>query len=186
VFRRPSLTSSDAPLNGSTRRSAALVATLATIPVMLLVGVLVFWLLGGFDRDGEPEAAGPVRVSAPPDLPGADATCAKLLGALPHELAGATPRPVSDAPHRVVAWGDPAIVLRCGVDRPKALTPTAQVLSIEGVEWVYDDGKTTIWTTTSLALNVEVRVPEKYRAGAADRILNPLAAPLKATVPPAR
>jgi hypothetical protein len=128
-----------------------------------------------------------VKVAAPPALPGADQTCAKLLGALPRRLAGADARPVSDAPHRVVAWGDPPVVLRCGVDRPKALTPTAQILGIQGVEWVYAaEGDVDVWTTTSLALYVEVRVPREDRGTASQTVINPLAGPLKATVPPAR
>jgi Protein of unknown function (DUF3515) len=160
---------------------------MVAVPVALVVGVFVFWLLGGFARDGSQDTTGPVRVAAPPALPRADATCAKLLGALPRQLAGASPRPVSDAPHRVVAWGSPAIVLRCGVERPRALTPTSQLLGIEGVDWVYDDSAaTTVWTTTSLSFYVEVRVPAKYRDRAATEILNPLAAPLKATVPAGR
>jgi hypothetical protein len=86
----------------------------------------------------------------------------------------------------VVAWGSPPIVLRCGVDRPRALTQTAQILGIEGVEWVYaQDGEVGVWTTVSLDLYVEVRVPEEYSAKASTGIINPLAAPLKQHVPPA-
>jgi hypothetical protein len=148
--------------------------------VALLVGVFAFWALGGFDSND----TGPVRVAAPPALPGADETCAKLLNALPPELAGEKARPVTTAPHRVVAWGDPAIVLRCGVNRPKALTPTAQVLGIDGVEWVHGtEGDTIVWTTVSLPLNVELRVPKDYTGKVAgDGLLVPLAPALKANV----
>jgi hypothetical protein len=59
--------------------------------VALLVGVFAFWALGGFDSND----TGPVRVAAPPALPGADETCAKLLNALPPELAGEKARPVT-------------------------------------------------------------------------------------------
>jgi hypothetical protein len=163
-------------VTSSARRGALLVATLVALPVALLAGAGVFWLLGGFDRRN----TGPVQVTAPPNIPGADATCAKLLGALPLELAGQQTREVTDAPHRVVAWGDPPIVLRCGVNKPKAETPTAQVLGIDGVEWVHDvEGDTVVWTTVSLPLRVEVRASRDYTA---DTILTPLAAPLKAQV----
>ena len=152
----------------------------------LVAGLLVYWVLGGFAPDADRNPTGPVRVAAPPESSRADEICAKLLGGLPRELAGQRPRPVSSAPHRVVAWGSPPIVLRCGVTKPAALTPTAQLLGIEGVEWVYaQDGRTGVWTTTSLALYVEVRVPEKYGEKASTAIINPLAAPLKGNVPPA-
>jgi hypothetical protein len=183
VLRRSPLTRTDTALTGTTRRSPVLLATLAAVPVALAVGLFAFWLLGGFDRDHLADD-GRVVTAAPPDLPGADASCAKLLNALPRELAGATPRPVTEAPHRVVAWGRPPIVLTCGVNRPKALTPTAQVLGIEGVEWVTGTERDfDVWTTTSLALNVEVRVPTRYREKASTAIINPLAAPLKASIP---
>jgi hypothetical protein len=29
----------------------------------LLAGLLVFWLLGGFDRDADPDPSGPARVA---------------------------------------------------------------------------------------------------------------------------
>ena len=174
---------SDTALAGSPRRSPMLLATLAALPLALIAGLFVFWLLGGFDRD-DIAPDGRVEVAAPPDLPGADPACAKLLNALPRQLDGNTARPVTTAPHRVVAWGRPPIVLRCGVDRPKALTPTAQELVIEGVAWVYGtEGDTDVWTTNSQALRVEVRVPSKYRGTAAATVINPLAAPLKANIP---
>ncbi len=144
------------------------------MPVALAAGAGMFWFLGGF----EPGPDDPVPVTAPPSLPGADETCAGILGALPRELAGQGTRKVSDAPHRVVAWGDPPIVLRCGVGKPEALTPTAQVLGINGVEWVYEpDGDTIVWTTVSLPLPVEVRAPREFSG---DEILGPLAKPLTA------
>lgn len=151
-------------------RSATVLATLAAVPVALIAGAGVFWALNGV------EDTGPVEVAAPPAVSSADAPCAKLLGALPRELAGQKTRAVTDAPHRVVAWGDPPIVLRCGVEKP-AVDPTAQVLGIDGVEWVYrTDGDTIVWTTISLPLHVDVRADKKYSA---DELLNPLAAPLK-------
>lgn len=163
-------------MTSSARRGAVVVATLVAVPLALAAGAGAFWLLGGFER----RDSGPVRVSAPPDLPGADATCAKLIGSLPLELAGQQTREVTDAPHRVVAWGDPPIVLRCGVETPKALTPTAQVLGIDGVEWVHGtEGDLVVWTTVSLPLQIEVRASRDYTA---DEILVPLATPLKAQV----
>ena len=151
-------------------RSATVLATLTAVPVALIVGVGVFWAL---DRV---EDTGPVQVAAPPDVPGADAPCAKLLGALPRSLAGEGTRPVTDAPHRVVAWGDPPIVLRCGVDKPR-FDATAQVIGVDGVEWVYrTDGDTIVWTTITPPLHVEVRADKKYSG---DELLNPLAGPIK-------
>jgi len=172
-------------VDGPARRSPVLLATLAAVPVALAVGLFAFWLLGGFDRDNLADD-GRVITAAPPELPGADVSCAKLLNALPRVFGGQTARPVTEAPHRVVAWGRPPIVLTCGVNRPKVLdrpTPPDELV-IEGVAWVYStEGDFDVWTTNNQALRVEVRIPTKYRGEAAARFINPLAVPLKAHLP---
>lgn len=112
---------------------------------------------------------GPVHVAAPR---GSD-TCTRLHAALPATVAGQDRRPTDPERATVAAWGDPAIVLRCGVARPRTLTQTSEVTtasplavqpgSAQDVHWYVrttDDGS--VWTTADRSVFVEVRVPAKY------------------------
>lgn len=68
---------------------------------------------------------------------------------------------MSTAADRVAAWGDPAVVLRCGVAVPSA--PTTQLLTIDGVDWIAEPSETGVtWTTTRRRVTVEVFVPKSY------------------------
>ena len=61
------------------------------------------------------------------------------------------------------AWGDPAIVLRCGVPRPAALTRTAQLVSVNGVDWFAEElTGGYVFTTYGRQAYVEVTVPDDY------------------------
>jgi hypothetical protein len=100
-------------------------------------------------------------VAVPPVTPAADASCPKLMSTLPFELSGKTSRRVrSDTPY-AYAWGDPPIVLRCGVPTPTGFVAGAGVIQINGVQWYVDtsDPATTVWTTVDRPVGVEVRVP---------------------------
>jgi hypothetical protein len=113
-------------------------------------------------------AAGPVRLAVPSSDPAADpevaAACKKLSGALPGTVVGQERRE-TEPPHvRTAAWGDPAVTLRCGVPQPEALVPTAQLVTVNGVDWLPEE-LTRGWrfTTTGRVAFVEVDVPEAYR-----------------------
>ena len=107
--------------------------------------------------------------------------CGRLLEALPEEVdPGVRRRPVEGSPLSA-AWGDPAVVLSCGVPVPDRLDEPAQV---NGVLWsVRDVGAGYRWTTVELGINVAVDVPDAYENGA--ELVNPLAEPLRATLPAA-
>ena len=126
-----------------------------------------------------PEATGPVDLPAPtrPLTPTAAAACARLLELLPGEIdPGVGRRPV-DGPR--AAWGDPAVVLECGVAAGDPADPPA---SINGLEWtVRDTGAGFLWSTLRLGVNVSVAIPDAYENGA--ELVNPLAAPVLQTLP---
>lgn len=115
-----------------------------------------------------PTAPVPITVAAPPADPATVGPCTKLLTALPVQLGDLTPRivhPEPDSPF-VVAWGDPAVVLRCGVARPSALKPGSAdlIIGVNGVFWLpVHEKKATVWTTVDRAAYVEVTVPVSYR-----------------------
>jgi hypothetical protein len=99
----------------------------------------------------------------PPDPPVGAAACAELMSALPTSLVGQQSRPTDPTSDLTSAWGDPAITLRCGVADPDALTPTSQLISIDGVDWFPEeltDGY--VFTTYDRVTNVEVTVPDDY------------------------
>jgi hypothetical protein len=62
------------------------------------------------------------------------AACDALVDALPDQLAGQERRLVAPAAAPGAAWGDPPIVLRCGVPTPH-LDPFAECLEANGVGW---------------------------------------------------
>lgn len=109
----------------------------------------------------------PVTVAAPPADPAAAGACTRLLTALPVQLGELAPRvvhPTPDSPF-VVAWGDPAVVLRCGVGRPAGLKPDSADLDIavDGVFWLPVQHKSnTVWTTVDRAVYIELTVPKSY------------------------
>lgn len=126
---------------------------------------------------------GPVEVRPPqPDADAARA-CARLLDRLPQRLEGQPRRKTQpDAPF-VVAWGSPAIVLRCGVGEPSRLTPTSRLAVVNGVEWFPERSRSSMrFTAVHRAARVELLLPREY-APAAGALVD-LAAPIKKAIPP--
>jgi Protein of unknown function (DUF3515) len=173
------------------RRSAALIATAVALPltvVLVLVAVLAA-TRGGGGADPAPAPAAPVpagalppiRVAAPPAQPAAgQRACQELISALPTELGDLPARPVDSSSPYVVAWGDPAVVLRCGVARPPSFLATADVQQINGVTWFPERrGQTTAWTVVDRAVYVEVLVPAADASGPVARLSTPVTAALK-------
>lgn len=115
-------------------------------------------------------AAGPVDVTYPAPTGVALRRCAALVDALPDDLDGLQRREVRPEDAMAAAWGSPAVVLRCGVARPAALTPTSFCLVANGVGWLPTvDGverppesptdETQVFTTIGQHPSVEVEVP---------------------------
>lgn len=147
------------------RRTAALVATAVALPVAVVVGLLV-GLSGRHDAAPKtsPEPRTPVTASPPPAAGDPTHLCPALVAALPATLAGHRRRPVSGVPAtRAAAWGDPPIVLRCGVPRPASLVPGSPLITVQGVDWdTYPLGGSVRWTAVSRRVYVEVLVPDAY------------------------
>jgi hypothetical protein len=105
-------------------------------------------------------ASAPVSVTPVPSDPATVGPCALVQEQLPLQLNGKNPRVVRET--QAVAWGDPAVVLRCGVARPGELVPgsTAETTPIDGVEFLVDAGKTAIvYTVIDRSVYVEVTLP---------------------------
>jgi hypothetical protein len=109
--------------------------------------------------------AGEVQVDTYPTTKGSRVDCMGLLDDLPPTVAGQPRRLVKG---RVAgAWGDPPIVLRCGVEKPEALRPTSTCHEIDGVGWLAEkqsDGY--LFTTIGRRLYVSLEVPAEYQPAA--------------------
>ncbi len=104
--------------------------------------------------------AGPVPVTAPT---GAPAACAGLRRQLPQIVDGQLRRRTQPNSPSTDAWGDPAIVLRCGVPRPASYRQTSELIGINGVDWLPEPVPGGYrFTTVGRAANVEVTVPNAY------------------------
>lgn len=146
------------------------------VPVVIAVAVVVN-VLGGSAEDEDTTARGPAEIEGtapparadlpplpvpvPPVTPEADQNCPAVMSALPLELAGEQSRPVqADSPF-AYAWGEPAVVLVCGVERPAGWTTGASAIQINGVQWFVDssDPDVTVWTTVDRPVYVRVDLP---------------------------
>lgn len=135
------------------------------MPLALLVVIVSVSLADRGNRSAKSPSLSvlPVLSAAQPTPSGqsGEAACARVLGALPLRLGDLNPRAVTA--QWVVAWGDPPIVLRCGIARPAALTPAsgALVININGVNWLPVQQKdATIFTAIDRPVYVEVTVPK--------------------------
>jgi hypothetical protein len=103
----------------------------------------------------------PIDVSPPPEPPLAgQRACQELVAALPTVLGDRAARPVQSSSPYVAAWGEPPVVLRCGVPRPGGYAPDAEVFEISGVRWFPEPrGTVTVWTVLDRPVYVEVTAP---------------------------
>lgn len=112
-----------------------------------------------------------VEIDAP-DLTPADAmACRELVADLPDVLAGQERVDVTGDSGFGAAWGDPAIVLTCGVGEPEGFTDTATCVQVDRTGWfvpddvLLSDDETLDVTTTELNFSsrVELVVPGELR-----------------------
>lgn len=123
------------------------------------------------------QAPGPLGLAAVP-APAADSTeCTRLLGALPQELDGAELGVLrrrqlrAPGPAGVAGWGEPPVVLRCGLERPPELTATSRLLAISGVEFleVPSSGMST-WVAVDRPVYIVVALPPRSGSGPLQQI----------------
>ncbi|MFG1923628.1 DUF3515 family protein [Cryptosporangium sp. NPDC048952] len=178
------------------RIRASITATLVAVPLAVLVGLGWFWWAGGFaDDDPKAPETGPVAVdlsvnNKPSTIDAKTETvCRALLANLPVTLDEHDSRPVEppSASERAAAWGDPAIVLRCGVGPPATTAgSTGQVLAVDGVSWLVTEGdEVTFLRALNLSTAVDVRLPAPYNVGRPGSLLRPLSKPILDSVPAA-
>jgi hypothetical protein len=118
-----------------------------------------------------------------PPTPGraAAAQCARLAAGLPATIEGLSTRATRPASPLTHAWGNPAVVLRCGVGRPPGIAGS-QILRVNGVRWFRQPAAGSVtWTALRPHADVALTLATSYDNQAA--FLVDLAAPLKRAVP---
>jgi len=106
---------------------------------------------------------GGIAIDPPEAIQEVEATCVELADSLPETVMGELARETKPESSLTAAWGAPAIVLRCGVSRPTAATLSAELVSIEGVDWIAEEvPEGYIFTSWGRVANVEVTVPDDY------------------------
>jgi hypothetical protein len=97
------------------------------------------------------------------------AVCQRVVNALPHDLGGQSRRKTQPAAALGGAWGDPALVVQCGVDAPAGLTRTSQCTVVDGVGWFVppeqeaDNSADAVLSTVGYQPMLQLTVPAKYR-----------------------
>ena len=125
-----------------------------------------------------------VRVAAPPASAAAARSCPAFLATLPLTLTDLAARPVDSPSPYVAAWGEPPVLLRCGVPRPPGFVVGAQTIVVNGVAWYPEPhGARTVWTAVDRPVYVEVTVPTGYASGPVAELSTGLARTLPATPP---
>jgi hypothetical protein len=100
-----------------------------------------------------------VKTTVPADA--ADPACSQVVSALPKTLLKQSRRDTDPKSPALAAWGDPAIILRCGVPPPGPTTD--QCTAVNGIDWVAQpltDGYA--FTTYGRTPAVQVLVPKHY------------------------
>jgi hypothetical protein len=128
-------------------------------------------------------------------VPSPDATAAELCqnldGVLPKKVDGLGRRDPEPASALTAGWGNPAIILRCGVERPPKMVdpkvaegtdPDAVAGGVNGVDWLMEktDGGGYRFTTAGRRAYVEVTVPKGTDSSS---VLIDLASAVKKAVP---
>lgn len=158
----------------------ALVVILVTLAVLLVIGVGAVGVLFGADQSTAPSTSDTSRRVGPLALPPVPApevnsvACTRIVGALPQTLVSGgqtlTRRQlVQPAPPATVAWGNPnhdPVVVRCGLERPAELTPTAQLLDVSGVRWLQiPGGDSNTWLVVDRGVYLALTEPTNAGTG---------------------
>jgi hypothetical protein len=146
------------------------------LPVALVVGVLVV----AAQLRSQPQS--PVSLAGAP-APAADsADCTRLLAALPEKLDGGEQgtlqrrRLAAPAPAGAAAWGEPPVVLRCGLGRPADLTATSRLLAVSGVQFLeLPSPGTSTWVAVDRPVYIVVDLPTDIGSGPLQQVATVIA-----------
>lgn len=102
-----------------------------------------------------------VPVDAYPTAPNTSKNCDALYADLPNQVADQKRRGVKST--IAAAWGDPEIIVRCGVEQPAALTRSSRCDVVDDVGWFSEDvADGLLFTTIGRQFFISVEVPKGY------------------------
>ena len=149
----------------------------AAIALPLIAIVVVVVLAGRIGSEPATDPTAPLALGEVGAPGAATPACAALMADLPTVLGGLDRRELVGSPvtsggtdipdgtqdggisdiqaGAVAAWGDPPVVLRCGIPTPAELTCSAPVQVVDGVTWLPVSGQ---GATTFLVVDRSVRV----------------------------
>jgi hypothetical protein len=140
------------------------------LPVLTLLVVMVL------AKRVESNPADPNAALAVPVVfqPGAtSAGCAALDAALPATVDGHARRALVAAEPGVAAWGEPPVVLRCGIGDPEELTCSSALTVINGVSWLeLSDSGTTTYIAVDRSVRLAVSLDDSVGIGAIQALAN--------------
>ncbi|MEU0038708.1 MULTISPECIES: DUF3515 domain-containing protein [unclassified Streptomyces] len=123
-------------------------------------------------------------------VPGPDAKvsalCQNLDEALPKKVDGLDRNDPEPRSALTAGWGSPAIILRCGVERPSKMSDEDALSGeVNGVGWLMEKQSDGAYRFTSSLRRayVEVSVPKKWAQRDGSAALVDLAAPIKKAIP---
>ncbi|HVF20560.1 MAG TPA: DUF3515 family protein [Mycobacteriales bacterium] len=137
------------------RRPAVVVATALVVSVV------------GWQVVESRRTADPVDVSRYPAPAAATSRpCAQFAAALPDSLGSLDRRPVLADHVGWTAYGEPAVVVRCGGSASTRYRPGDQMISINDVAWYADESRAggVDFSLPRSIVNVSVWIPSAYRA----------------------
>ncbi len=152
-------------------RTAARLGLIVAVPVAVLVGILVFGLLRDALAPGDaassspdPAATTPVTTELRTLSEREEVVCRALLSQVPQSLGELAQRPVTAGAEQNAAYGEPPVVLACGVPTA-AVAPTDQVWVAGGVCWYANerDGATDL-VSVDREVPVRLTVPDAHGA----------------------
>ncbi|MFY9808114.1 MAG: DUF3515 domain-containing protein, partial [Pseudonocardiaceae bacterium] len=125
---------------------------------------------------------GPLGLAIVPAPSATSTACTRLLTALPEKLDGGelgalTRRSLAaPAPAGAAGWGEPPVVLRCGLDRPDELTATSRLLDVSGVQFLELVGLgASTWVAVDRPVYVVVTLPPASGSGPLQQIATVIA-----------
>jgi hypothetical protein len=146
------------------------------LAVALVVGVVI---AAAMVRN---QALEPLGLAALPAPSAGSADCERLLAALPEKLDGGEMGALerrqlaAPVPAGAAGWGEPPVVLRCGLDRPAELTATSRLLDVSGVQFLeIASPGTSTWAAVDRPVYVVVALPPTSGSGPLQQIATVIA-----------
>lgn len=158
------------------------------LPVVVIIAVVVGGVI--WSRQQPASATEPLAVAAVPAPGAAGKYCSTLKTALPATLDGRPQRSLVGDGTGTAAWGDPAVVLRCGLPTPVELTCSAALTVISsgnsgvaGVQWLQlSEGGQSTYIAADRPVRVAVTLPDKAGTAAIQDLSSVIAGVLPSTV----